>query len=235
MGKVKIITNENLELISRLDTKYDEIISKVVCYIKAELNSIHSEFAINDICKAINEAYEKGEDLFEVIGDYTSFCESFIKRYKGSNKGYKVKSLVYDYMPVGFFAILLFIIGDMINTVYKEGAMGLENIIKINYPLKPALYLGVLISFLILMNSIKSITKASIMSSNSRNKVIIKNVVLVILFGGISIGLGLIITKIGVFNIVKFTVLKSAIALLICTLIILIYSMVSKSKLSQSF
>lgn len=235
MNKIRRVRKENLEIISKFDQKYDEMISNVVCLIKTELNSIHSEFAINDIYKVMDEAYEREEDLFDVIGDYSKFCNPYIKRYKSSDKVYKVKSLIYDYMPVGFCAILLFIIGDMINKVYNEGAIGLENIMKINYSLKPALYLGVLIAFLILMNSVKGITKASIISSKSRNKVVIKNIVLGILFSGISIGFGIIITKVEIFNIVKFTVLKSAIVLLICILLMVIYSMVSKSKLSKSF
>ena len=233
MSKIKRVTRENEQYLSNIDSKYEVLVSNILCYVKAELNSVHAELAINEISKALNEAQDKGEDLNEVAKDYKAFTTRFTSRFNSGNFMYGIKSLICDYLPVGVYAIVFFLIADMISTIYGQGARSFETILKVNYPLKPAIYLGVLLTFLALMYCIKKITKVSIISEGRKATAVTKNIVIFIILAAILIGSSLFITKLGILNIVSFTVKKSAIAIGISVILVLIFSIVSKTSLSK--
>ena len=106
MGNIRNVKKKNNKLADKLKGKYENVISNVFCYVRAELNSIDAERALNDILMLLDDEYEKGTNLDEYILDVRSFVNPFLKKYKKS-KSYKFSSLIYDYLPVGVYGIII--------------------------------------------------------------------------------------------------------------------------------
>ena len=221
MGSIRAIKKENSKISYKLAQKYQNAISNIFCYVRADLNSIDAERAIYDILVKLEEEYDKGINLDDYTADLKNFIEPFLEKYK-KNKGYKFFSLLYDYIPIGVYGISFCIVIDMIFKILKSNERTFENMAKVNYVLKPSLYVAALIIFLFVMITIKNITK--IWLSHKKNSAIIANVVSCLV---LSLAIGAVaffLNKNGVFNIISFTVMKSFIAVLIAVVIIFILS-----------
>ena len=101
--------------------KYQDLVTDIVCYLRVELNGKDAEEAINDINESLLSAQNRGEDLYEVIGDYRFFCKDIIS-YKDGVKGYGLKSLKsYSTLRIGIGVLIFFIALDIVsNFPYGE-------------------------------------------------------------------------------------------------------------------
>lgn len=230
MGNIRNVKKKNNKLADKLKGKYENVISNVFCYVRAELNSIDAERALNDILMLLDDEYEKGTNLDEYILDVRSFVNPFLKKYKKS-KSYKFSSLIYDYLPVGVYGISFFVIIDMIFKILKSNERVFENMIKVNYILRPSIYIAALLIFLFVMMTVKNITK--ILLSNGKGSAIIANIVsCLVLSVAVAIG-AFFLNKNGIFNIVTFTVSKCFISVLSVLVVVFILNMIFGFKLRK--
>lgn len=230
MGNIRNIKKENNKISYKLREKYDNIISNIFCFVRADLNSIDSEKAINDILVKLEEEYDKGINLAEYITDLKKFIEPFVEKYK-KNKGYKFFSILYDYLPIGIYGLSFCIFLDMILKVLKSNERTFENIAKVNYVLKPSLYLSVLLIFLFVMLTLKNITKISV--SSKKKSAIFANVISCLI---LSLAVGIVayfLNKNGTFNIVTFPLLKCFISVLSVLVVVFILNMIFGFKLRK--
>lgn len=107
----------NYENMKKIDRKYDELITDIVCYIRVKLTEEDSEEAINDILDMLLGAQERGENLYDFVGgDYKVFCNSIVEEYREENKFYEmknVKTILLGVIKVAPFFIALSCIVDL--------------------------------------------------------------------------------------------------------------------------
>ncbi|MGG5461133.1 hypothetical protein [Clostridium sp. B9] len=101
----------NYENMQKIDSKYNDLVTDIVCYIRVKLTEKDSEEAINDILDMLLGAQERGENLYDFIGgDYKEFCNRIVEEYRGNNKLYEmknIKSIILSVIKVAPFFIAL--------------------------------------------------------------------------------------------------------------------------------
>lgn len=134
--KSKDIIKFNYSNMKKIDTKYDELVTNVVNYIRAELAETDSEEAINDILEIFLGAQERGEDLYEIVGDYKEFCNNVISSYKVDNNYYFIKNFK-DSFKVWIFMLGFFISINVLSSIDIKN-ISVEKLIKSSYSLTPS-------------------------------------------------------------------------------------------------
>lgn len=142
--KKKIKTNYNNMM--KIDKVYEEQMANIVCYLRAELNGVDAEEAINDVLEILLSAQERNEDLNIVIGDYKKFCNETIKAYKGEDKNYNLKAFFIDYSVMIVFSFVFFIGLDIILQLGLAKASTIDEIINLRYSLS----LAPIVNFLVI-------------------------------------------------------------------------------------
>lgn len=122
----------NYENMMKIDDKYQDLVTDIVCYIRAELTEYDAEEAINDINEILLGAQERGEDLFQVVGDYKNFCNEVIKSYKENSKYYKLKLILND-LPIYIYMCIFFIALDIVTFVIPNRPGSFKELMEIDY------------------------------------------------------------------------------------------------------
>lgn len=219
MGKMGKLIKENTNYLTKVNNIYQEIVVEIECYIRVELNSVDSELALNEMYKSFIDAQEDEKKIQEIIQNKNLFCDNIVSKYKKNSSLYNLKSLLGDYLPIGIYALIFFVLMDMITTIFKIKPQNFDEIFKINYTLKILPLLGVLISFLIAMNSIRNITKPT---DSKKGGIILINSLIFVVSSSILIIGSLALSKLGILTIVQFTAFKIGVMLIIFGIIVFI-------------
>ena len=110
MNKLNKQIAVNYSNMMKIDKRYQDLVTNIVCYLRGKLNSIDAEEAINDVNDILLGAQSRGENLEALVGDYKEFCENIIDAYKGSDKWYSLKSYFYDFGSVNIYVSVLYCI-----------------------------------------------------------------------------------------------------------------------------
>ena len=97
MNKLDKQIKVNYSNMLKIDKRYQDLVTNIVCYLRGKLNSVDAEEAINDVNDILLGAQSRGEDLEVLVGDYEEFCDNIIDAYRGGDKWYSLKSYFYDF------------------------------------------------------------------------------------------------------------------------------------------
>lgn len=176
MSKIKNEINMNYENMMKVDEKYQDLVTDIVCYIRVELNYKDAEEAINDINDILLSAQDRGEDLYEVIGDYQVFCKDIISSYKEGVKGYGSKRLKM-YLAIGVWVLALIIAQDIVFKFPYSEINSWEKIASTKYSLTLGPIMTAIISCAISMGLLKFILKRPSKSSKKKRDFLIFSLV----------------------------------------------------------
>jgi len=222
MSKIKSEIETNYENMRKVDEKYQDLVIDIVFYIRSELKKEDAEEVINDVNDILLSAQDRGEDLFEVVGDYKAFCTDIITSYKKDVKGYRLKSLK-DYVIIGI-GLLIFITSiDILSKFPYSEVDSVWKIWEFKYSLTLATIMNFIISFVLLIGIIKFISKNASKFAKEKKYyfiAIIGNTVIVSIF----VIVGLVARKIEIITFERFGIgFILALIILICAIVYLIY------------
>ncbi|MBB6622906.1 hypothetical protein [Clostridium gasigenes] len=160
MSKTSKEIKNNYKNMMKIDDKYEDLVTNIVCYIRVELTAYDAEEAINDINEILLGAQDRGENLFEIIGDYKEFCKEVIASYKDSVKNYKLKMLI-DHIPNMIYAIVFFFALDIVILVLSSKPNELSDLINIKYTITLAPIMNSIIALIVAIGVLKFIAKSS--------------------------------------------------------------------------
>ena len=119
MNKLEKQIKVNYSNMLKIDKRYQDLVTNIVCYLRGKLNSVDAEEAINDVNDILLGAQSRGEDLEVLVGDYEEFCDNIIDAYRGSDKWYSLKSYFYDFGGISIY--MLVFISLIIALVFSIG------------------------------------------------------------------------------------------------------------------
>ncbi|PRR81833.1 hypothetical protein [Clostridium vincentii] len=160
MSKIKNEIKTNYENMMKVEEKYQDLVTDIVCYIRVELNEEDAEEAINDINDILLSAQDRGEDLYEVIGDYQVFCKDIIASYKDGVKGYELKNLK-SYIPIVIGGLIFFIALDIVSNFPYGQISSLKDILGVKYSLTLAPIMTFIVAFAVAIGVFNFIAKSS--------------------------------------------------------------------------
>lgn len=73
MNKLDKQIKVNYSNMLKIDKRYQDLVTNIVCYLRGKLNSVDAEEAINDVNDILLGAQSRGEDLEVLVGDYEEF------------------------------------------------------------------------------------------------------------------------------------------------------------------
>lgn len=112
--------NFNFQNMNKIDKKYDDVITKIIVYIRVKLSEKDAEEAINDILDMLLGAQNRGEDLYTIIGnDYKVFCDEIIKSYSEENKWY----FLLKFKEIAIVVLAMFPFFIALNCIAKIGSI----------------------------------------------------------------------------------------------------------------
>lgn len=224
MKSIRKIKSENNKLSAELKNNHEDLINNILCFVRADLNSVHSEFCINEILNDLKDKLDSGKEIEQISGDYRNFLLPYVKRYKKS-KAYKLLSLLFDYLPIGIYGVCLCVLFDIVYVALSGQDRVFENMISINYVLRPSIYICALLIFMLAILCIKNISKSMIISKD-KGKAIFINLVSFLIIGGALGFLAYALNSRGLFNILTFTVKKAFMAIALVMFIVFVINMI---------
>lgn len=117
MNKLDKQIKVNYSNMLKIDKRYQDLVTNIVCYLRGKLNSVDAEEAINDVNDILLGAQSRGEDLEVLVGDYEEFCDNIIDAYRGSDKWYSLKSYFYDFGGISIYMLVFFMALDIISSI----------------------------------------------------------------------------------------------------------------------
>ena len=69
MNKLNKQIEVNYNNMMKIDKRYQDLVTNIVCYLRGKLNSVDAEEAINDVNDILLGAQSRGEDLEVLVGD----------------------------------------------------------------------------------------------------------------------------------------------------------------------
>ena len=69
MNKLDKQIKVNYSNMLKIDKRYQDLVTNIVCYLRGKLNSVDAEEAINDVNDILLGAQSRGEDLEVLVGD----------------------------------------------------------------------------------------------------------------------------------------------------------------------
>ena len=86
MNKLDKQIKVNYSNMLKIDKRYQDLVTNIVCYIRGKLNSVDAEERINDVNDMLLGAQSRAEDIEVLVGEYEEFCDKRIEAYRGSDK-----------------------------------------------------------------------------------------------------------------------------------------------------
>ena len=179
MNKLDRQIKENYRNMLKINKEYQDLVTDIVCYLRAKLNSIDAEEAINDVNVILLGAQSRGEDLNEVVGDYIHFCNEIIDAYRGNDKFYSLKSYIYDFGGMTIYMLMLFIIFDMISSFANVKPLNFQNILNMHYTISLAPFISCIISLVFSVCIVKYVCTQGTKSEKENKKEAIKSFVII--------------------------------------------------------
>lgn len=156
----------NKEYYSKIDEKYIKDIELIDCYIRAELNSIDAELAINQMLKDFSATQSSQEQIISFIKSSNEYAADLTSKYK-KNYFYDFFSLLVDYLPIGIYAIIFLLFLDIINNALKQKTIRFIETFRSNYPVETLVVVALLLVFLLGISLVKKFNKVN----NSKKRV----------------------------------------------------------------
>lgn len=223
MNKRELIKT-NKEYYSKIDEKYIRDIESIDCYIRAELNSIDAELAINQMLKDFSALQSNQEQITSFIKSSNEYAANLTSKYKKSYS-YDFFSLLVDYLPIGIYAIIFLLFLDIINNALKQKTIRFIETFRSNYPVETLVVVALLLVFLLGISLVKKFNKVN----NSKKKGgIIIYIILFLIISALLIITSIQVSKMGILVIVKFSSWSIVILLLIIGIIVFIISSLLK-------
>lgn len=189
MSKISKQIKNNYENMMKIDNKYQDLVTNIVCYIRAELTEYDAEEAINDINEILLGAQDRDENLFEVVGDYKVFCKSVIESYKEGVRNYRFNQFI-DNLPIYIYGIVFFFSLDIVNAVILSGPKTLGDAMNINYTITLIPIINSIIGVIVSMWAFKLIAKTqceNISSKKGRISIFIAFILMTAAFVGVAL------------------------------------------------
>lgn len=160
MSKISKQLKINYTNMMKIDSEYQSLVTDIVCYIRSELTSYDAEEAINDINEILLGAQSRGENLFDIVGNYKEFCKDVISSYKDGVKNYKIKMAI-ENIPILIYAIVFFFALDIVTTVLSSSPASFSEAINVKYTITLAPIINSILSLVISIGVFKFIAKSS--------------------------------------------------------------------------
>ena len=133
MNKLDKQIKVNYSNMLKIDKRYQDLVTNIVCYLRGKLNSVDAEEAINDVNDILLGAQSRGEDLEVLVGDYEEFCDNIIDAYRGNDKWYSLKSYFYDFGGISIYMLVFFMALDIISSIPTVKPLTISNILNMQY------------------------------------------------------------------------------------------------------
>lgn len=157
MNKLNKQIEVNYNNMMKIDKRYQDLVTNIVCYLRGKLNSVDAEEAINDVNDILLGAQSRGEDLEVLVGDYKGFCENIIDAYMGSDKWYSLKSYFYDFGGISIYMLVFFIALDILSSIPTVKPLTLSNILNMKYTISLAPIISLIIALIFSIGVVKYI------------------------------------------------------------------------------
>ena len=151
MNKLDKQIKVNYSNMLKIDKRYQDLVTNIVCYLRGKLNSVDAEEAINDVNDILLGAQSRGEDLEVLVGDYEEFCDNIIDAYRGSDKWYSLKSYFYDFGGISIYMLVFFMALDIISSI------PISNILNMKYTISLAPFISLIIALVFSIGIVKYI------------------------------------------------------------------------------
>lgn len=157
MNKLDKQIKVNYSNMLKIDKRYQDLVTNIVCYLRGKLNSVDAEEAINDVNDILLGAQSRGEDLEVLVGDYEEFCDNIIDAYRGSDKWYSLKSYFYDFGGISIYMLVFFMALDIISSIPTVKPLAISNILNMKYTISLAPFISLIIALVFSIGIVKYI------------------------------------------------------------------------------
>ena len=157
MNKLDKQIKVNYSNMLKIDKRYQDLVTNIVCYLRGKLNSFDAEEAINDVNDILLGAQSRGEDLEVLVGDYEEFCDNIIDAYRGSDKWYSLKSYFYDFGGISIYMLVFFMALDIISSIPTVKPLTISNILNMKYTISLAPFISLIIALVFSIGIVKYI------------------------------------------------------------------------------
>lgn len=157
MNKLDKQIKVNYSNMLKIDKRYQDLVTNIVCYLRGKLNSVDAEEAINDVNDILLGAQSRGEDLEVLVGDYEEFCDNIIDAYRGSDKWYSLKSYFYDFGGISIYMLVFFMALDIISSIPTVKPLTISNILNMKYTISLAPFISIIIALVFSIGIVKYI------------------------------------------------------------------------------
>ncbi len=157
MNKLDKQIKVNYSNMLKIDKRYQDLFTNIVCYLRGKLNSVDAEEAINDVNDILLGAQSRGEDLEVLVGDYEEFCDNIIDAYRGSDKWYSLKSYFYDFGGISIYMLVFFMALDIISSIPTVKPLTISNILNMKYTISLAPFISLIIALVFSIGIVKYI------------------------------------------------------------------------------
>ena len=157
MNKLDKQIKVNYSNMLKIDKRYQDLVTNIVCYLRGKLNSVDAEEAINDVNDILLGAQSRGEDLEVLVGDYEEFCDNIIDAYRGSDKWYSLKSYLYDFGGISIYMLVFFMALDIISSIPTVKPLTISNILNMKYTISLAPFISLIIALVFSIGIVKYI------------------------------------------------------------------------------
>lgn len=157
MNKLDKQIKVNYSNMLKIDKRYQDLVTNIVCYLRGKLNSVDAEEAINDVNDILLGAQYRGEDLGVLVGDYKGFCDNIIDAYRGNDKWYSLKSYFYDFGGISIYMLVFFIALDILSSIPTVKPLTLSNILNMKYTISLAPIISLIIALIFSIGVVKYI------------------------------------------------------------------------------
>lgn len=210
----------NKDYYSKIDEKYIKDIEMIDCYIRAELNSIDAELAINQMLKDFSEFQRNQAQVTSFIKNSNEYAADLTSKYKKSYS-YDFFSLLVDYLPVGIYAIIFLLFLDIIDNALKQKTIRFIETFRSNYPVEILVVVALLLVFLLGISLVKKFNKVNNSKKKGSN---LYDIILSLVISVVLIISSVQASKAGILVIVKFSSGSIVISLLIIGIIVFLIS-----------
>lgn len=157
MNKLDKQIKVNYSNMLKIDKRYQDLVTNIVCYLRGKLNSVDAEEAINDVNDILLGAQSRGEDLEVLVGDYEEFCDNIIDAYRGNDKWYSLKSYFYDFGGISIYMLVFFMALDIISSIPTVKPLTISNILNMKYTISLAPFISIIIALVFSIGIVKYI------------------------------------------------------------------------------
>lgn len=219
MNKLNKQIEVNYSNMMKIDKRYQDLVTNIVCYLRGKLNSVDAEEAINDVNDILLGAQSRGEDLEVLVGDYKGFCENIIDAYRGSDKWYSLKSYFYDFGGVSIYMLVFFMALDILSSIPNVKPLTLSNILNMKYTISLAPIISLIIALIFSIGVVKYICTHPGKNENGNKKEAIMSFIIIFIALSAMVASTFLFRKIEIYTFSNIPIII-IVAFLVCIVVI---------------